>query len=66
MSRPGPLVGIRILDLTRLLPGPVAFGARSRAWRMNSRTVVLPLPRPPMTQHRPSTKEMSSLSRKPP
>ena len=24
MSRPAPLSGIRILDLTRLLPGPVA------------------------------------------
>lgn len=24
MSRPPPLAGIRILDLTRLLPGPVA------------------------------------------
>ena len=24
MTRPAPLAGIRVLDLTRLLPGPVA------------------------------------------
>jgi len=35
MNRPGPLAAIRILDLTRLLPGPVAtlFATRPRdAW----------------------------------